>query len=521
MGNGVGTEFTYDVMRRLDRQVTLTAADDEVQDLLHTYDEVGNVLSADNQLPPRITAPRGGGPGRHTYAYDDYHRLESATGTYQSAVGRRRDYAFGVTYDLAGNQATKNQVDVTTKLPNGGKQNEHATSYASAFAYSSARPHQLTAVGQRAFSYDADGNLTGWKDKTKQGRAMTWDAADRMRTLTNSGDGSATQYRYEDTGTLGFLAGGGEQFDFINRFYTLQNGDRRLKSIWVGNERIATKRETKDKTELFFLHKNHRGDVETVTTDDGAIAEHTEYFPSGEVWVREKDDGERPVRQQFAGGFLDQTRGVTNLGVRWYEPRDGIWYAPDPLLTENPFQTIDDPAVLPAYTYAQSNPLRLVDTGGRDTVSYEQASLPRILAATVADHASRMFVPPAEGEDSRFVGFANRLDAKALFEVQFSGKGTNAQLRKVTFFPFLIGALGFEKEFNKPAVEKPPAGEAGESAPAAAGDAPAAQASAAVPGALPDGAAAPDAAAGRSALSKSGEASAAAPAQRRRANTLP
>jgi len=535
LGNGVGTAFSYDVMRRLDRQTALAADGYKIQDLAHTYDEVGNVLSVDNQLPPRLVAPRGGGPGKHTYAYDDYHRLTGATGVYQSAVDRRRDYTFGVTYDLAGNQATKQQVDVTTKVPGGGKQNEYLTSYQSAFNYSTSRPHQLAGVGQRSFTYDADGNMTGWTDKTKQGRAMTWDSADRMRTLTNAGNGSSTQYRYDESGALGFLAGGGEQFDFVNRFYTVQNGDRRLKSVWVGGDRIATKRETKDKTELFFLHKNHRGDVDTITTDGGAIAEHTEYFPSGEVWVREKDDGERPVRQQFAGGFLDQIRGITNLGQRWYEPRDGVWYAPDPLLTDTPGAAVDDPAVLPAYSYAQSNPLRLVDTGGRDTVSYEQASLPRILGATIADHASRMFLPAAEGEDSRFLGFADKLDGKAFIEVKYEG----GKLTSIGVFPGLIGFLGYSKTFGEADdgmndLAAGPDAAPGAAAPAAAAGAAAAPAAADPPAAqrAPDGAAASDAAlpgapgppaaaGGRGRAQSLGGASVGAPVHRRRANTLP
>jgi hypothetical protein len=46
-----------------------------------------------------------------------------------------------------------------------------------------------------------------------------------------------------------------------------------------------------------------------------------------------------------------------------------FFYSPEPLLSEDPAQVIDDPALLPAYTYAESNPLRLVDTTGRDASS--------------------------------------------------------------------------------------------------------------------------------------------------------
>ena len=370
--NGVQTLYTYDPMRRSTRQLTTIGAT-ELQDLVHTYDNVGNVLAADNQLPARVASPRGGGPGKHTFTYDPYYRIASATGTYASASDRRRDYTFSNAYDLAGNVTSKVQTDTTTKLPAGGKQTEAPTTYTSSFTYNATRPHQVAASGQRAFTYDLDGNLTGWKDKQKQGRAMTWDATDHMTTLTNSGDGSRSQYRYDDSGRLAFQAGGGDQIEFVNPWFEIQNGTGLLKHVLVGGQRIATQRVV-SAPEFYYPQTNLQGSITLVTDAAGATAENVEYFPAGEVWAREKDDGARPVRRAFAGGHLDQLRGVTNLGARWYEPRDQLFLAPDPLLVERPSASLTDPALLTPYTYAESNPLRFVDVGGRNPDDAQNAS---------------------------------------------------------------------------------------------------------------------------------------------------
>jgi RHS repeat-associated protein len=114
---------------------------------------------------------------------------------------------------------------------------------------------------------------------------------------------------------------------------------------------------------LYFFHKDLLGSTNLVTDADGLVFEYLEYFPSGETWVIEHSDIYR-VPYLYGGGYYDEFRELYNFWPRWYEPRDQLFYSPDPALVQSPRAPISDPALLAAYTYAQGNPLRLVDRDG-------------------------------------------------------------------------------------------------------------------------------------------------------------
>ncbi len=179
--------------------------------------------------------------------------------------------------------------------------------------------------------------------------------------------GSTTRYRYDDEGRLAIERGPTGETSFVNRFYTVRNGTVAWKQIWAGTERIATKREMpEDEYEhrLYFIHKDLLGSTNLVTDPNGQVFEYLQYFPGGETWVLEHSDIHR-VPYLYGGGYYDEFRELYNLGARWYEPREQLFYSPDPALMLAPRAPIDDPALLEAYSYAENNPLRLVDRDGR------------------------------------------------------------------------------------------------------------------------------------------------------------
>jgi RHS repeat-associated protein len=122
----------------------------------------------------------------------------------------------------------------------------------------------------------------------------------------------------------------------------------------------------------YFLHKDLQGSTNIVTDDTGLVFQHIEYFPSGETWIEEHSDVYR-TPYLYDGGYFDEWRNLIDLGARWYEPREQFMYSTDPVLESDPAQLIDDPALSPAYSYAESNPLRLVDPDGRRPSAARQA----------------------------------------------------------------------------------------------------------------------------------------------------
>jgi YD repeat-containing protein len=380
MGNGSRTMYSYyPATRWLARQLS-EASGREIQDLNYSYDAVGNVAKLDDQLPPALASATLG-PTTQTYEYDPYHRLKGAKGSYSLILGPSRDYAFTNSYDLAGNVASKSQTDrtvgfQTSPIP--------ATTYSTALTYHPERVHQMLSAGVRAPTYDVDGNLTGWPVRTNiPKRTLAWDLAEDMRSAADSGPtgGSSTAYTYDGDGALAIEQRADGVRAFVNDFYEVVNSTKATKYVWAGDARIASKTVASPDTlesHQRFYHEDLEGSVNVVTGADGAVTQHTEYFPSGEPWVRENTLEPLPPYAPdvepygYAEGYVSSPGAMSNFGQRWYEPRDQNLTAPDPLLVDDPTVATDDPALLPAYTYAESNPLRLVDDGGTNPTSAQR-----------------------------------------------------------------------------------------------------------------------------------------------------
>ncbi len=359
--NGVRTEYEYDVAtQRLTRQTSNTPAR-EVQDLNYTYDLVGNVRKMENRVPDPVPELKGG-PSTQEYEYDIHYRLTSAKGTYAFAPRKVRDYTFEISYDVNGNVATKSQTDVIDK-----KLTQKPTTYdLDPVTYREDRPHQLTKVGTRSYTFDPNGNFTGWTDdRSGQNRTVTWDGTDRMRSVADQG--STTTYTYDSTGRLAIERGPQGEKAFVNEWFTVLNGSVSWKRIWAGKDQLATQRTFDDgayEHMRYFMHKDLLGSTNVVTDDGALVFQHLEYFPSGEIWIHEKSDVFR-TPYLMTGAYYDEIRNLVDLGERWYEPREQFVYSPDPVLRDEPAKVIDNPALLPAYGYAESNPVTLVDPDGR------------------------------------------------------------------------------------------------------------------------------------------------------------
>jgi RHS repeat-associated protein len=83
---------------------------------------------------------------------------------------------------------------------------------------------------------------------------------------------------------------------------------------------------------------------------------------------------------RFNGKELDEETGLYYYGARYMQPMTSIWYGVDPLAEEYPN--------LSGYVYCVGNPVKLIDTDGRDyDVIYDGASI-TIRAMYFTDEAS-------------------------------------------------------------------------------------------------------------------------------------
>ncbi|HYV18681.1 MAG TPA: SpvB/TcaC N-terminal domain-containing protein [Verrucomicrobiae bacterium] len=470
-GNGVKTETAYDPLTRRVSLIQTNAPPREIQHLAYGYDKVGNVLSVNNPIPFPPGDNTQGGPSTETYTYDTHYRLETARGVYKYA-DKTRNYTYDVTYDAQGNLKTKAQTDTIFPSKKPAQIQAKTTYTLNPIVYGLPAPHQVAQIGSRAYTHDLDGNVTGWTDaKGGQRRSMTWTADDRM--ATSADNGSTTTETYDDAGRLAIERGPQGEKGFVNQWYMVVNGSNFWKDVWVGAERIETKKVESPglpENKRYFLHKDLQGNTNMVTDLLGVPFEHLIYFPGGEVWILEASTTFREPFT-FAGAYYDDQRMLLSLGRRWYEPREEYLFTTDPGLLDVPESVLDDPALLPPYTYGENNPIRLADHDGRvpedvqkafraafgkpggglDNASLSAFSsqlLTRInrngpATAKLGVFLGKVAADPGKAARAGLSALNERLGSKPLLSIDLKKTGSGLQLEEVRVSP----TLGF-KEFK-------------------------------------------------------------------------
>ena len=378
-GDGV-VETTYRDAdtRRLDRRQALSPdGTRELMDLRYSYDLVGNVKAAVNDLPEDLSSLFGG-PTSQSYTYDGRYRLTAANGTWTYAPKTTRRYTWSATLDDTTSRVTRMaQRDWTFDTGCTTKCKEvtqtATTSDRTGYTYDANRPNQATrifdSISKKAdlFEYDSDGEQTRVTNPDTI-RDVTWDWAGKMTEIVDhnaKGSGrKQTDYVYDWAGQLATEIKEQGVTYYVNPWVTVRNGTM-SSNIWAGNERLAvTLGGGVYEPKVYYPRKDLQGSSNIVTDRVGQVFQHQEYFPTGQVWIKEDSTIFR-TPWQFAGGYTDEDHGLVNLGDRWYSPTQARFLTVDPILTDDALALVENPALTTSYTYAQSNPTSYVDTNGR------------------------------------------------------------------------------------------------------------------------------------------------------------
>jgi RHS repeat-associated protein len=388
-GNGVKTAFAYNAQNRRLQSLTATRQGNNLfQNLQYTYDKVGNIARLQNVVdvpPPNVF----GGPTNQNFVYDDLYRLTHADGTFQFSPNKTHTYNLDLTYDTIHNIQRKNQLHQIVQ-PSQVAITQKKTTYDFTYAYAasgpaSVRPHAPTHIDQRTFSYDANGNQTGWThDQNGTRRIIVWDDENRIQSLFDNGHEKT--YKYDDQGERVIKRGPQGETVYVNQFFTDRPGSNGTKHVYAGKTRIASKLMRQDdpganphgktpfEKDLYFYHPDHIGSTNFVTDLNGKLYEHLEYFPFGESWVEENSNVQR-TPYLFSAKELDEETGLYAFGTRYYDPRTSVWQSADRILdnylpkgeraNELPgMGGIYNPFNLGVYSYAHLNPVRYNDPDG-------------------------------------------------------------------------------------------------------------------------------------------------------------
>ncbi|MBT1697424.1 hypothetical protein KK083_11090 [Fulvivirgaceae bacterium PWU4] len=249
-GNGTKTTYTYEADRRRLKNLTAqTAAKRLFMDNSYSYDKMNNILGLKNSAP--VPSPNlMGGAGEYSYEYDELYRLTKATGSFKGS-NDVHTYTLSMAYNSVGG--------ITHKTQNHQRKGvvQKKTTYDLSYTYSSEQPHAPVHIGDQTYTYDADGNQTGWThDKTGQRRNIMWDEENRIRSLYDNG--SQHHYVYDasgervlkgkSTGQRVFVngewkAGSGQMGNYtvyVNPYLVLRSGSY-TKHYYIEGQRIVSK----------------------------------------------------------------------------------------------------------------------------------------------------------------------------------------------------------------------------------------------------------------------------------------
>lgn len=237
-----------------------------------------------------------------------------------------------LTYDLLGNIKTNSLVQ-------SGAQ----------YIYDARRPHAVSRIGQKRFSYNDVGALTSdgtrtyvWNSSKRLNRILSpevdsdffYDGADnRIKKIVVDSEGNESETYYLGDG----FEYDPSRCDFVDY-------------IEIGNVPIAKR----TSTTVEFLHANHLGSTAMVTNRTGGVLHYVAYKPFGEH-LREYADG-LPSRG-YTSERQDES-GLFYLHARYHDPILGRFISPDPTVPSA------DTVGLNRYAYALNDPINNEDRSG-------------------------------------------------------------------------------------------------------------------------------------------------------------
>jgi RHS repeat-associated protein len=354
---------SYNSLNQLTSAVTTTGTSPvTVDDQSYSYDSAADVLSEDD-------VPASGKPEDQCFSYNGLDQLSQAwsqgtascgTASAAAEAGSAAPYWEQYTYN------DENDLLAETSTPPAGAATTDTIGFAPA---GSSQPHApasqsvVTGSGGPAvtsYAYNTAGDLTTITPPSGPASDLTWNPAGQLTAITPAGSGTATaSYVYDAAGSLLEQSDGTTTTLYLpDEQITSSNGTLSgTRYYTIGAVTIAARTSAGD---VQYLIGNQQG-TDTLAIDSATLATTRRYFDPYGNPVGTAPQG-WPGNKSFVGGTTDTATGLTNLGVREYNPVTGAFISPDSVLTPN------EPADLNPYAYADDNPVSDADPTGRECV---------------------------------------------------------------------------------------------------------------------------------------------------------
>jgi RHS repeat-associated protein len=401
LGNGVTTTYEYYPENRRLKNLKTESEDGKIfQNIRYKFDDAGNLKNKMNNK--FLTSDGITKNSEQSYKYDSLNRLISSEGSYKHERlvpmldKTVNSYTNKFTYNPTGNIRTKTQIHTGVSANSEGTRENASiskTTYDHVYSYDSSRPHAVTAVGPKSFTYDASGNMTVMRNsETGSSRLLKWDDENRLirsndsygksnevDVISEDKTGDVTTYNYDSVGKRVVKSGRFGEVVYVNSNYTVRNDALIGKHVFAGGIRVASMLMMEKNTDnaidnnknIYYYHGSRHGATTVVTNKHGQFHEHIEFFPFGETWIHEKsNDDEESKPYNFTGKEQDPETGLYYYGARYYDPVISRWTGVDPVLNEYldgklSYGGIYRPGNLDLYSYAGNNPVKYSDPDGK------------------------------------------------------------------------------------------------------------------------------------------------------------
>ena len=347
LGNGTTLDRVFsDITGRLGAIASGRGTTTDIQNIIYTYDEIGNVTRRLDSTTARD----------ESFHYDGLNRLDHSAVNGASAIV--------VTYDALGNILTKTNAGTYKYGENG-------------FG-----PHAVTTVsggplGTRAFVYDENGNLA-WDGQ----RSITWTSYNQVKTITKSGRKTEFWFGAGHERVVQLDSGGAKTTYVGSLLEIVQTGSLTEKKhyIYTPAGRVAVRTARSDGTyQTRFLHQDALGSVTTVTDELGAVEQRFTFDAWGQrtqtLTTRAANSGGAITR-----GFTDHEHlddfGLIHMNGRVYDPTLGRFLSADTIV-----QAPGNSQSYNRYSYCINNPVNLTDPSGH---SFLGDVLPAVIGIVVA-----------------------------------------------------------------------------------------------------------------------------------------
>jgi RHS repeat-associated protein len=413
-GNGSRTAYTYDplTLRLIELKTTRLTDKVVLQNLLYTYDPIGNLTQLQDNAQDTVYYNDAKVPPNAAYTYDPIYRLIKASGRELLGLNNQPQpttwddssrsaqplpphpndgqalgkYTESYQYDPVGNlQALLHSTgpDTWRRTYNYGPANETPVN----------NRLTTTVVGSltETYTYDYDGNMTSITYLPR----MQWDFKDQLQAtskqvVANGGTPETTYYVYDSSGqrALKFTkcyAPKGQtarrtcERIYIGRFEAYREYQADGNTVSLGRQTVHI---MDDKRRLAMVETktidqsvaatslsvsvtryqfdNHVGSAVLELDDEAAIISYEEYYPYGSTSyqaVRSTIEVSAK-RYRYTGKERDKENGFYYYGVRYESPWLGRWISCDPIGIEDG---------LNLYQYCRSDPVSCTDSDGRQT----------------------------------------------------------------------------------------------------------------------------------------------------------